>query len=326
MSDGEVETTPSDDLMVGKAPILVEVPPEEKPSKGAKKAVKKQTLQATRTADAILAAAGAAGSLALLQLLQEYVETPIIGGFLIGSSIKFFLNRNPPSLEAFWKCTAAAIVIGSSLHLFLWMSGPDDDGSTMKIPAQYSQYLVLFFIILFWKLEAGSIWGSGIALATHVAFQSGHWGKNVSSIGAFQALTEDFPGSYILRPYLVGHFFLYGCALGLATLRRHVRIYLLKNEFFSSQAQKSMRRESILKDLPSDATEKDKLRVLFDRMDTSGDGRLDAPELKLALRASVGVDLSIEDCAFMIGSVDTDGDGMIDFNEFCESVDQILLR
>ena len=322
MSDGEVETTPSDDLIVAKAPIVVEIPPE-KP--GAKKAVQKTTLQViARRVDAFLAAAGTAGSLVLLQLLQEYVEIPINGGVLIGSSIKFFLNRNPPSLEAFWKSTAAAIVIGSSLHLFLWIQ--DDDGAAMKIPEQYSKYLVLFFVILFWKLEAGSIWSSGITLANYVAFQSGHWGKTISSNGAFQALKEDFPLSYILRPYLVGHFFLYGCALGLSALRRRVRIYLLKKEFFSAQAQKSMRRGSILKFLPEDASEKDKLRVLFNRMDASGDGRLDAPELKLALRASVGVDLSFEDCTLMIGSVDTDGDGMIDFEEFCESVDQILLR
>ena len=68
------------------------------------------------------------------------------------------------------------------------------------------------------------------------------------------------------------------------------------------------------------------LRPIFDRMDTSGDGRLDALELKLALRAFTGFDLDLEHCKFVIKSVDTDGDGTIDFNEFCASVDHEILK
>jgi hypothetical protein len=287
-----------------------------------------QTLWKTRTADAFLAAGGAAGSMALLQAIQDYlvantnVTTPIIGGFLGGSALKFFLNRNPPTLEAFWKSTAASVVIGSSVHSFLWTSN-GEDGATTIISREYSTYLILFFMILFWKVDVGSIWGAGNSLAVYIAFQSGFWGKNDSANGDIRSLMEDFPIWYILRPYLLGHFYLYICALGLASIRRRVRIYLLRQEFFSNQ-KRSVRNmnDGYLKDLQTD---KLKLRVLFDRMDTSGDGRLDATELKLALRASVGADLSLEDCEYMIGSADTDGDGTLDFNEFCEAVGDILL-
>ena len=178
-------------------------------------------------------------------------------------------------------------------------------------------------MILFWKLDVGSIWGAGNSLAIYIAFQSGFWGKNASaSNGDFRSLMVDFPISYILRPYLVGHLYLYVCALGMARIRRLVRIYLLRKYIFSPQKRRIREDERYVTELLGD---RPKLRRLFDRMDTSGDGRLDAMELKLALRCSAGAELSLEDCGFMIRSVDTDGDGTLDFDEFCASVDQILL-
>lgn len=293
-------------------------------------AVTTQTMWKTRTADALLAAGGAAGSLALLQYIQDYlsvtrtIATPIIGGFLAGSSIKLFLNLNPPSLDGFWKSTAYSIVIGSSVHSFLWTKGSGEDGDSMIISKEYSSYLILFFMIFFWKLEVGSIWGAGISLAHYFAFQSGFWGKDAATNGALRSLMEDFPISYILTPYLLGHVYLYICAVGLSIVRRRVRIYLLTYDFFSSQ-KRVLR--TIGDTVTQDATtEQQKLRVLFDRMDTNHDGRLDAMELKLALRASFGVDLPLEECKYMIGSVDSDGDGTLDFSEFCASVDHILVH
>ena len=291
----------------------------------------KQTTQKTRLADAILAAGGAAGSLALLQAIQDYLsanailERPITGGFLVGSAIKFFLNRNPPSLEAFWKSTAFSIVIGSSLHLFLWTtttsSESDQERGAMTILSkEYSGYLLLFIIILYWKLDAGTIWGAGKTLASFLAFQSGFWGQNAAEHGSFQTLVTDFPIWYILGPYLMGHCYLYLCALGLAKIRRRVRIYLLRNHFFTSKQNEG----SSLTEGPT--PDRGKLRVFFDRIDTSGDGRLDAMELKLALRATVGEDISLEECKIMIGAADTDGDGTLDFNEFCEAVDNVVLQ
>ena len=58
------------------------------------------------------------------------------------------------------------------------------------------------------------------------------------------------------------------------------------------------------------------MRRTFDRFDTSGDGSLDAPELKLAIRVLTGEDLSVEDCERIVRSMDTDGNGVIDYHEF----------
>jgi len=106
------------------------------------------------------------------------------------------------------------------------------------------------------------------------------------------------------------------CALGMARIRRIVRINLL-------------RREHRIQDKGNDVYkligDRKKLRLLFDRMDTSGDGRLDEHELKITLRASVGTDIALEDCRYIIRSVDTDGHGKIAFDEFYASFEDILL-
>jgi len=289
-----------------------------------------QSLWNVRIADAILSAGGAAGSLILLQwgqdclILNNYtMTTPIVGGFLGGSAIKFFLNQNPPALEAFFKSTAVSIVIGSSFHSFLWKYDNDDNtkngGTSTIIPNEYSKHLILFCMILFWKLDVGSIWGAGSSLAMYLAYGSGFWGSDGGdSSNDFRSLMKDFPFTYILRPYLLGHFYLYMCALGMARIRRIVRMNLLRREH-------RIHDQGISNDVSKLIGDREKLRLLFDRMDTSGDGRLDEHELKLTLRASVGTDITLEDCQYIIKSIDTDGHGKISFDEFYASFEDILL-
>ena len=60
----------------------------------------------------------------------------------------------------------------------------------------------------------------------------------------------------------------------------------------------------------------EELLALFVRFDTSGDGALDADELKVALRSALGVDLSRSDCQRLVAAADKDGTETIDFGEF----------
>ena len=53
------------------------------------------------------------------------------------------------------------------------------------------------------------------------------------------------------------------------------------------------------------------------QFDTDRSGALDADELKIALRVAMGAELSIEDCKQIIGDADRDGNGVVDFQEFC---------
>lgn len=66
------------------------------------------------------------------------------------------------------------------------------------------------------------------------------------------------------------------------------------------------------------------LRSIFDKFDTSGDQALDADELKVALRAALGLDLTVDDCRRLVAMADRDGDGNVDFDEFCDICKQRL--
>ncbi|XP_073309811.1 probable calcium-binding protein CML18 [Primulina huaijiensis] len=57
------------------------------------------------------------------------------------------------------------------------------------------------------------------------------------------------------------------------------------------------------------------LREAFDLYDQDKNGKISAKELHTVLRG-LGEKCSLKDCRRMIGSVDVDGDGCVDFEEF----------
>ena len=61
---------------------------------------------------------------------------------------------------------------------------------------------------------------------------------------------------------------------------------------------------------------RDEMRAIFNQFDTSKDGALDAIELRLALRVALGVDVSAGDVDRLIGQIDNDGNGVLNFDEF----------
>jgi len=85
----------------------------------------------------------------------------------------------------------------------------------------------------------------------------------------------------------------------MAEVRRYVRVE------FSKQRLASFK----------DHTD-EQLQDVFEKFDTSGDGALDASELKIALRIVLGLDLTIDDCEHLVGHADRDGTGTVDFDEF----------
>lgn len=107
--------------------------------------------------------------------------------------------------------------------------------------------------------------------------------------------------SYLLFPCLSGQSILYIIALGLSQLRQRLRVAITQtqlNQFSSATLEE--------------------IKAMFYRFDTSGDGRIDAMELQVALRALLGSELDAADCKQLIAVADSNGDGHIDVDEFVQ--------
>jgi len=63
--------------------------------------------------------------------------------------------------------------------------------------------------------------------------------------------------------------------------------------------------------------QKQEIKEAFDLFDTDGSEKIDAKELKVAMRA-LGFEPKKEEIKKMISDIDKDGSGTIDFNEFLE--------
>lgn len=67
------------------------------------------------------------------------------------------------------------------------------------------------------------------------------------------------------------------------------------------------------------------LRSVFATFDKNNDGYITKQELKDSLN-SIGMDMTESDIADMVRKVDSNGDGLIDLEEFCESFDSLMGR
>ncbi|KAI5078108.1 hypothetical protein GOP47_0007932 [Adiantum capillus-veneris] len=74
--------------------------------------------------------------------------------------------------------------------------------------------------------------------------------------------------------------------------------------------------EFILLNAAASATGKEDLRDAFLVFDTDADGKISVEELHNVL-SRLGEACTMEECGRMIKGVDTDGDGFVDFQEFC---------
>ncbi|KAI5000594.1 hypothetical protein ZWY2020_005183 [Hordeum vulgare] len=61
-------------------------------------------------------------------------------------------------------------------------------------------------------------------------------------------------------------------------------------------------------------------RRVFSAFDQDGDGKISAAELQLCMKAALGGDMSVEEVQSLMASADTDGDGLLDKEEFLRLV------
>ena len=57
------------------------------------------------------------------------------------------------------------------------------------------------------------------------------------------------------------------------------------------------------------------MKNLFEKLDTSGDGKIDRHEMEAGLKV-IGVDIYYNDIGKFFEELDQDGDGKLDFDEF----------
>lgn len=60
---------------------------------------------------------------------------------------------------------------------------------------------------------------------------------------------------------------------------------------------------------------------LFRYFDEDGDGKISPAELRNCMKKSTGEDLSAEDAEAVVGSTDSDGDGLLEFDDFVKLVE-----
>lgn len=140
-------------------------------------------------------------------------------------------------------------------------------------------------VLLMWYKATGSCFPPAAVLAGTLAATSASASASFESAATFLAC-----------PWLAGHVWMYGCAHALSIVRSRARITLTKAALVGKTDEE--------------------LGRIFEQFDTSGDGALDAHELKIALRIVIGADLLHADCEALVEGADTNGTGTVNFDEF----------
>jgi hypothetical protein len=247
-----------------------------------------------RVVDAVFAAVSVVAGVAFIQALDRLLPFQLYNSKMLGSSVVFCTNPTPPSPTAFLTTTASAFVAGVAMHFCAGMHNLSQEA--IAVGAH----------LLFAKLS-----GSSFSPAVGVtSFVGGPW------------LDDSWahPLHYLVASWTLGHAVLFAFAHLAAFPRRAARVTLTRRKFLQmAEAASNI-------GAANGGRSRDTLRGLFNRYDTTGDGRIDATEFRVALRAFSGVDVPLSDCEATIRAFDADGNGSIDFSEFCHAVNGMGCR
>jgi hypothetical protein len=232
-------------------------------------------------ADAILAGVGLGCSIAALGALECVLPLQLFAPPMMASGIIFFAGQTPPHPKGFLSGTLCSATLSFAALALL----------SPVLPPVAAQGAAAG-ILLTWYKANGLIFPPAAVLAGALTTAS-LTGMASSSLSMGAAMR------YLACPWLAGHAWIYGCACAFSELRCRVRVHVTQRELLTLHAHSD-----------------EELKALFVRFDTSGDGALDADELKVALRSALGVDLSKSDCQRLVAAADKDGTETIDFGEF----------
>ena len=248
--------------------------------------------------DALFAAVTATLGICVLHCLERMLAFKLFESKMLGSIAVFCSPPSPPSLRNFAVCTACACLVGCLLHVAP-PRGVLAPGVSLEAAHTVPAITVGLHLLLN-KLTAHNFSPSiGFAVATATT----PWES-----GSLQTPRR------LLLTWLAGHALLYGWSVAMAWPRRAIRVKLVMRTWRAQSAERG------LADGQRRTRTRRELRHLFAKYDTSGDGSIDSHELKLAFRSLTGEDVPLADCAAIIRAFDIDGDGTIDFEEFCHAV------
>lgn len=249
------------------------------------------TFPTARAADTALASGGLFSSIALLDCVAPHIGLPLFHPAMLASGIIFFFGPEPPNPKGFLMGTLCS---ASASYEAVLLFSPHVD----KVVAEGAAASFL----LVWYKATGAIFPPAAALAGVLAASA----APATAVAAAPSMLGDPLGaiipiaSYVAFPWLAGHGIIYSCAWMLSGVRSRVRVALTQRQLASLHVARD------------DAF----LRECFEKFDTSGDGAIDATELKVALRVTLGTDLSLDECAALVAAADTDGTETVCFDEF----------
>jgi len=234
-----------------------------------------------KAVDTAIAGVSLAGTITALGSLESQFGVPLYTPALMASGIIFFVGPAPPDPKGFLSGTLCSATL-SAVTLFAlsnFVPPVAADGLTTGV-------------LLIWYKTVGTVYPPASVLA----------GALYSAAAASEVAGDIGAGaSFLVCPWLAGHASLYAAASAVSRLRAAARVRLTRVQLIATEG--GLTDEALLE--------------IFDLYDTNTSGFLDASELKVALRKLLGTDLALEDCEEFVRSADRDGNGEIDFEEFC---------
>jgi len=232
-----------------------------------------------KVVDTILGGLGIAVSMAGLAMIESRFAVKMFAPPMMASALIFFSPEHPPGPRNFFSGTLAGGTAGGAIFHLVTKAG-------MRPPVAAGLAVGMLFV---WFKATNTIFPPAAVLT---ALSAGAISQAGSS--SFRALAKA-NSKFLIFPWAAGHACLYASAMAFGEVRTAAHSWLSLRELQTlPQKMKGMN-----------------LRDVFNTFDTSGDGHLDAMELKMALRKATGMDVSMNRVNAIIRAIDVNGDGFV---------------
>lgn len=248
-----------------------------------------------RVVDAIMAGVNIAVAIVVVTYLDKVLPFRVYHGKMVGSCIAFMANAKRPPVTPFICCNCYAFLVGIALHELQYIG-------VLELSSDQLLAISAGTAIIFGRLSHMSF---GPATAICLVVGNNRWGAQSPAALYF-----------LVTPWMAGHAILYFLAWPLSEIRARIRAYLSGRELRNEILELARRDGKTVKQ-----TYEERLKMLFDMVDSSHDKRIDATEIRVAIRKLTRIDVELADCERILRIVDVDGNGTLDFHEFCQALE-----